>query len=343
MKRSLYAVLAAFAIAALSIACAGAQSSFSVTDLGQATVSGINAAGQVCGSRAGHAFLWTNGVFQDLGVPKGYTASYGTAVNNSGHVAGYAVKSSTYHAFLWRNGAATDLGILKNGPSSNSWAYGINDSDEVVGACGSAFLWTAATGMVNLGTLGGKSGYAYGINTGGDVVGMAQTPAGQGHPFAWTPARPNGTSGTMQDLGALPGGDGHGWGRAVNDSQQIVGFSYAVPNALGTPAHAFLWQNATMTDLGILPGGFNSDAYAVNGGGAVVGQADVIDPSGTSATWHAALWQPGQTTPTDLNTLIPSGLGVFLSGAVGINSSGWIAAYSGTYNGSDHAYLLRPQ
>jgi probable HAF family extracellular repeat protein len=261
-------------------------------------------------------------------------------------------RTYTQHAALWRNGAWLDLGAFTSGSGSMSVAYGVNGLDQVVGHSYypvskkstelRAFLWTASKGMVNLGTLGGNYSEAYGINSSGHVAGMARTASGQAHPYLWLPNVPNGTSGSMHDLGGLPGGNGLGWARALNDSDQVVGFSNVAPNNLGTPAHAFLWQGGVMTDLGILPGGFGSDAFAINGAGVIVGSADVIDPSGTSSTGHAVIWMPGQTVPTDLNTLVAPGSGWFLSSAVGINNSGWIVG-RGYLNGLERSFLLTPQ
>jgi probable HAF family extracellular repeat protein len=59
-----------------------------------------------------------------------------------------------------------------------------------------AFLWTAADGMQDLGTLGGCCSSAAAVS-GGNVVGESLTSAGSTHAFLWTAA------GGMQDLGTL--------------------------------------------------------------------------------------------------------------------------------------------
>jgi probable HAF family extracellular repeat protein len=85
-----------------------------------------------------------------------------------------------------------DLGTLGG---SFSGANGINDSDQVVGRSDTAsghvhaFLWTATSGMQDLGTVGTHSA-AYGINDSGQVVGQSPTAAGQTHAVLWRPATP---------------------------------------------------------------------------------------------------------------------------------------------------------
>jgi probable HAF family extracellular repeat protein len=65
-----------------------------------------------------------------------------------------------------------DLGVLATG--DNAYAAGINSSGEVVGYSGArAFVWTAANGMQDLGTLGGSSSTATGVNDAGEVTGYS--------------------------------------------------------------------------------------------------------------------------------------------------------------------------
>jgi probable HAF family extracellular repeat protein len=64
----------------------------------------------------------------------------------------------------------------------------INDGGQVVGfvGAGHAFSWTAADGMVDIGTLGGSESMAFAVNAGGQIVGWAY-PAGswQKHAVIW--------------------------------------------------------------------------------------------------------------------------------------------------------------
>ena len=90
-----------------------------------------------------------------------------------------------------------------------------------------AFSWTAAGGMIDLGTLGGTSSYAFAVNASGHVVGSSHTAAGAMHAFLWTPG------GGMQDLGTLPGG--YSGASALNDRGQAVGFS-SYKHSLGARA-----------------------------------------------------------------------------------------------------------
>jgi probable HAF family extracellular repeat protein len=72
----------------------------------------------------------------------------------------------------------------------------VNDSGQVIGASVTAagethaFLWTAAGGMVDLGTLGGFFSLADGINNSGIVVGLGQLADGEGHATLWQLSRP---------------------------------------------------------------------------------------------------------------------------------------------------------
>jgi hypothetical protein len=62
----------------------------------------------------------------DLSPITGAGASQANALNNLGHVVGYSVENGVAHATLWESSMALDLGL-------NTFANGINDSDQIVG------------------------------------------------------------------------------------------------------------------------------------------------------------------------------------------------------------------
>ncbi|SRR5258708_6394574 len=133
----------------------------------------------------------------------------------------------------------TDLGTI-GGNLSN--AFGINDAGQVVGmsyvtkqnGLTHAFLWSASTGLQDLGTLpGGNSSSANAINNLGQVVGCSTISTNNtvpGHAFLWTP------SGGMQDLGTLGGGS---CATGINDAGQVIGISTVTSNV---DNHAFSGQ-----------------------------------------------------------------------------------------------------
>ena len=91
----------------------------------------------------------------------------------------------------------TDLGSLTGG-NGGSVALAINNAGQVVGhssngASEDAFLWSLATGMIDLGTLpSGNTSSAFGINDIGQVVGVSATGANEYHAFLWTSGRNTG-------------------------------------------------------------------------------------------------------------------------------------------------------
>jgi probable HAF family extracellular repeat protein len=113
-------------------------------DLGSGAANGINNAPsvQVVGFKNGlygaYAFVWQNGVTQDLGTLGGL-GSDAEAINDSGQVVGWAETSAgSSHAFLYSAGTMQDLGTLGG---SSSGASAINASGQVVGGS------TLATGV----------------------------------------------------------------------------------------------------------------------------------------------------------------------------------------------------
>ena len=257
---------------------------------------------------AAHAASYT---VTDLGMLGG-TESSGSALNAGGQVAGssYTTGDAAQHAYLWKptvsggaSGAMTDLGTLGG---TQSFGNGLNASGQVAGesfttgdAATHAFLWKPTTPggasgtMYDLGTLGGTNSYGYGINASGQVTGASdKTGDSKTHTFLWKPSTPNGTSGTMYNLGSLGGTESNG--SAINASGQVSGSSLTTGDAA---YHAFLWKpttpngtSGTMHDLLTL-GGTESFGGTINASGQVAGFSYTTG----DAAYHAYLWTP--TTP----------------------------------------------
>ncbi|HZT43754.1 MAG TPA: hypothetical protein VFA07_16425 [Chthonomonadaceae bacterium] len=259
----------------------------------------INDSGQIAGtvivegnnSFTPHSFLFSNGVFTDLGILPGYNQSNASGINAAGQVAANMINagltSSLSRAYLWQNGVFTDLGTLPG--FSGSGAYGINDLGQVVGqAIASsgvehAFVWQNGV-MTDLGTLGGTISQATAINNNGQIAGWSLTGTGAEHPVLWQ-------NGEMSDLGVLPGFS-YGTAQAINAGGQIVG----MVSTSGFPGvqHAFIYSNGVLGDL-------NTQIYGNTG--ITLSTAQGIDTAGDiiangqiNFVYHAYLLSPH--TPT---------------------------------------------
>ena len=168
------------------------------------------------------------------------------------------------------------LGALPGGESPYSKAWDISDDGAVVvgesrTANGiEAFRWTAATGMVGLGDLGGAESVSSALAVSANglvVVGGSQSPLSgdQVEPFRWTEAT------GMVGLGDLPGGVYAGAASGVSGDGSIVAGSSAsdVSPFIG---EAFRWTEATgLVALGVFPGSGNptSVPWALSADGTV--------------------------------------------------------------------------
>lgn len=351
MKPNLLFFFISAAALALIAAPGSAQTTYSLTDLGTLpgkTIShptGINNQGQVTGFTETHAFLWSNGVMTDLGTLPGGAISTGQAINALGQVVGdsqYAQGGSIRHATLWSNGTATDLGFL---PLSGNYSRGngINDGGEVVGHSGPsldtsntrAFIWDAANGMRDLGTLGGQFAKAFSINNSGMATGEAQVSVGTFHAFLWDAV--NG----MRDLGTIGGNTSSG--AFINANGHVAGTSTI--NSIDNREHAFLYDGTTLLDLGAIgDNNFLSDrstGYGVNIHEEVVGTT-YRPYNGGSLIQIAFVYRDGEMF--DLETLTDSsGADYRLYTATGINDAGQIAVDAIKIStGQVRAVLLTP-
>lgn len=325
---------------------------YHLTDLGEIAINpvitstdrvgclALNDKGQVAGSAFfpgsinEHAFLYSNGVRQDLGTLAG-GFSAGCGINDKGQVTGYSryvnplVQRTMWHAFLYSHGAMQDLGLLVGAPlHAFSVGYGIDKKGRVTGyapmlgeASHHAFLYGDGV-MQDVGTLGTSSSEGNAINDKGQVTGSAGEQAFLN------------TGGNLKILGTLGGSRSVGYG--INNKGQVTG---AATLAGDVARHAFVYSHGVMQDLGCLDGDTDCHGLGINEKGLI---------AGVSGTWNfadfttrrAVLYSNG--TVRDLNELVDaSGAGWHLHMADGVNKSGQIVG-KGIFNGGWHAFLLTP-
>jgi probable HAF family extracellular repeat protein len=323
----------------------------------------MNSVGQVTGTAtAGQeqmAFLYYYNGKEGEMEAAGELGSRAFAINPAGLIVGDAYFSMPIsHAALFKSGEAVDLGVLKGQVFSR--ANGINATRQVVGFSGlkrdsdegRAFIWTAGTGMIDIGTLGGAYAQAFAINDAGFVTGTSQVispvSAGGTHAFIYQPlSQTERYTEPMKNLGTLGGLSSYGM--AINMSNHVVGYSTLA--TLDGRVHAFFHGGEKMLDLGALDneGFVYSQALAINNADQVVGVSYGPTPNVNQFAQAAFIWYrkgPGKGEVINLNNLIAT-MGptkaYWLLSATAINDSGQIAASAWDYaNNTVVAVLLTP-
>lgn len=182
-----------------------------------AVATGINNQGQVVGywgntwigNPVSAAFLWQNGVFQDLTPILQTTESQALAINEMGVIAGWLTNAEgDMSAFRYEitTRALTTFGPIATGTSS--WANCINSAGSVIAGAGD---------------------------------GLARQPAG------W-PRAMQASDGTRVDLGSLQGKPLSS-ALVVDALGRVGGTSWAIGGGPSSVPHAFLWQAGSMFDF----------------------------------------------------------------------------------------------
>lgn len=288
----------------------------------------LNDNGQIAGwvyvGNDAHAAIYSNGAWQDLGVPAGDQLSALFGINSAGAAVGYSFVSlpgpdNRWQAISAPAGATSVQALSVIAP--DSFAYAINDSGAVVGCLNRyddlypdphrAFLYAngSVTDLHALLAAQPTQDFtcARDVNNVGDVVGEVQQASAPQRGFLYR----NGVA-TRLEQGASYLTNA----KAVSNAGKIVGEG----RLSGFSAdHALVYDVATGTiaSLGLeATGAYNSRPNDVNSRGDVAGMMFL------NVGEHAFLASGGQVF--DLNDLIPAGSEWVLQEALSINDRGQI-------------------
>jgi probable HAF family extracellular repeat protein len=250
------------------------------------------------------AFLWQNGVMQDLGTLDTGTNAMALLVNERGQIAGDSYTS-------------TD--------PSPSCSYDVSFFPLTTGG----FLWENGK-MTDLGGFGGTCTVVTGLNNQGQVIGISNLVGDQSyHPYLWDPhARRH-----LRDLGTL--GGNFATAEAMNDIGDVVGNADLTGDLV---THATLWRHGRITDLGTVGTDLCSIGFSINSARQVVG---ISSPDCTFAEANAFLWERGGPM-IDLNDFVPPDSDLHLRAGATINDRGEIAVAGLRTNGFAGSALLIP-
>jgi probable HAF family extracellular repeat protein len=372
MKKLSVILIGLMASLAVGVSTARAQVMYSLEDLGvvegmeASDAAAINNQGYVAGTayKGEETCAFHYDFLKKFMEDAGGLNSRGFGINSLNIVVGdffpVGPMEPRSHAAIFKGGYPVDLGVLKG--QLYSRANGINASGQVVGYSGPAkdsnesraFLWTAQTGMTDIGTLGGAYAQAYAINDTGAVTGASQTqgmgPIATTHAFIYqVPQPPYRRYDRMVDLGVLGGFSSYGM--AINSYNHVAGYSTIATN--DERVHAFFHDGAKMIDLGSLGaagkrwGSDVSVALGINNLDQVVGYSFLPVVRDMPIQQVAFLWRPGWNGSgqmINLNTLLyGEGKNYLVFSATAINDNGQIAA-SAYYmpTGALRAVLLTP-
>lgn len=296
-----------------------------------------------------------------IGTMNGAHGDVPAGINANGHTTGVGSFPGLGSETAYLSTSPTQVvnlpGVAPSDPdlANASEAFGINDSDTVVGTAyetlpirQTAVVWHNGK-PTDLGLLPADDEvHAVGINNAGQIAGSG---VDTGVAFLWQ-------NGTTTLLPALPGGSvDEAFG--ITQDGQVLGTSTTSNDT--SNSEAVTWRNGAPVFLGSLPGSTWGEAHAMNKSGVAVGAVGIN--GGEFAPRHPAMFVNGKATDlwpdlggstfgtanaingagtivgdgldgwvysngvrTDLDKLIPANTGMTITAAYGINDAGQIVA-----------------
>jgi probable HAF family extracellular repeat protein len=251
-----------------------------------------------------NAFLDVNGVFTTITLP----GSPG-GINNSGQIVG----SGPSEGFLYTNGALSAIDVPGSG---YTYAFGINDLGQIVGAYGVSSLveegFLYSNGIFSTIDVPGSEDFteATAINDSSQIVGIYTGLVG-----------PNALTLGFLDVNGMfttlyyPGSAGQfslaTEPSGINNAGEIVGTVYIIPAGFpggAVPGYAFVYDNGVFSLMSV-PGSLDTVANGINDSGQIVGyyidgndvQHGFLDTNGIFQTIDFPNALPGTTDLVGIN------------------------------------------
>jgi len=271
----------------------------------------------------GQPAVWQDGQLTLLPLLPGTVYGWARNGNSLGHLVGAcrSLSNGIYasHACVWTNGEVRALPDVLRTDQSSAWA--INDTGTIAGnvysgANGSfreAVVWNSNSVAKLQPPVAGVQTWARAINNSGQVAvtwgGQISGWSSSDEAARWTPNVPNGTTGTMTDLGGTLAID-------INNAGVVCGIGGNTP---------YIWVGLTGYELPVnsLEYGIWGTANSINDAGMVLGdQTDDFFSPFKTFVWDA------QGGIRDLNTVLagstPTAYPGSLQRGVDINNAGQI-------------------